>query len=179
MAAANKKRLDQESLAEVTKQLRKYLFHHYRAIKHEHDDLVQETLADLVEYIAGAAVGPSDADVRSIANVILKRRVADRYRKTSVAIFDSLQQTDYEALPSQKTDVEKTVRLRALLLLTISIINQWSESEQKLLLHAELEQTGHGRPLADSERKRLSRLRQRLRELLRARLGAEPKEYLE
>lgn len=160
----------------VAPHLRQYLRRH-RLLASYHDDLVQETLADLIEYIrARERNPPSDAEASALAFTILKRRIADQFRQTARRVVESLPP---DRLPSvaDSHDVEAAVGYRKLLWAVLSLLVDLSAEEQKLLLRGQLQSQSPSFPLTPAERKRVERLRKRLRERLRERFGISADDY--
>jgi DNA-directed RNA polymerase specialized sigma24 family protein len=165
-----------ERLAEsLSPALRRYLRRRFHALGAEHDDLIQDTLADLLAYLErreGAV--PSDQEVTALAFAILKRRAADRYRDAARRAAAGLP----EELPAEDADVEKGARYRQLLAAVLLLLTDLDDESQRLLLREQLLPGDAPEVLSAAQRKRLSRLREELRRRLRSRFGTSPEDFL-
>ena len=155
------------SVAEIA---RRYIRAHYRALP-EQEDLVQETLVGLLQHLAGRGNPTLDPDqLAAIALTILKRRIADRFRQSVRSIVDTLSP---EALPSvaHPLTTENVVSQRKMLLAVLVAILELSEEDRDLVMRGELSGSERDGPLTTAQRKRVSRIRMRLKDILAKRFG--------
>lgn len=155
---ASDRRLRQVSVA-----LRNYLRRHYRLLSNEHDDLIQQTLADLVQ-AQPAAEGMPEGELTALAYTILKRRLVDRFRLAARDIVDTVEPS---ALPEPHDEGTFDARMhyRRLLRAVLILVSDLDPAQQALLLEETMPGTGGG-TRSPAQRQQL----RRLRELLRRRL---------
>ncbi len=156
----------------VAPALRQFLRRRYRLLASEHDDLIQQTLEDLLRYfdsLDGAL--PDSAEWPALGTAILKRRVIDRFRsavgRATVSIDEMMEEDLLHA--RSEVGVDQLVQYRQLLAVLLNLVGRLPTEDQGLLLE-ELDTSEHA-PLTATSRKHLSRLRQRLREQLKSRVG--------
>lgn len=147
---------------EIAPDLRRLLKARYRLVA-DHDDLVQQTLLDLRDYI-GRNDQKEPVDLRRIAFTILKRRLIDRFRGDAKAAADAVAGRAPEPLaPSTETVVSD----RQLLFAVLGFIAEMAPQDRDLLLD-EASGTERAGPMPPAMRQRLSRLRAQLRDFLQA-----------
>jgi DNA-directed RNA polymerase specialized sigma24 family protein len=155
-------------------QLKQYLRSRYRLVA-DHEDVVQETLADLHHLLVNRGNERLSIDsLTGLAFVILKRRVADRYRggAKDFALAALAPSREEPLAPSSET----VASYRELLLTVLGFIATMDPSDRSLLLDQAIgiERTA----MPPAERKRLSRLRAQLRDQLERR-GVSPQDFKE
>lgn len=141
------------------------------------DDLVQETLTNLIAYLRRRQSPlPSPSEASALAMTILRRRIVDQFRHTTRQAVESLPP---ERLPAVADgyDVEAVAQYRELLRAVLSLLLDLSDEERKLLLWSELQAQQPSPPLTPAARKRVERLRTRLRERLQKQFGISVKDY--
>jgi DNA-directed RNA polymerase specialized sigma24 family protein len=158
------------------------------ALKSRHEDLVQETLADLSDRIAEGGEGvpsswlaietPSDEDrahLARLARTILRRRVADLFRARVRGRADEPVEAEPEAILSRERDADRAAHTAELLRITALAMEALSANDREaLLLAAERDGERVEGRMPDKDRQRLSRARSRLLAILRERLGDSP-----
>lgn len=158
------------------------------ALKSRHEDLVQETLADLADRIAEGGEGvpaawvavetPGDEDrahLARLARTILRRRVADLFRARVRGRADEPVEAEPEAVVSRDASSDRAANTAQLLELTASAMQELSANDREaLLLAAERDGERVEGRMPDKDRQRLSRARSRLLAILRGRLGDNP-----
>ena len=157
-------RLTDEVVRELRPRLRQYLRSRYRALP-DQEDVVQETLVDLHRAVATYRLSDDvDQSISRLAFAILSRRAADRYRRQlREAILVDLDPED-EHNPISPS-AEAVASYRQLLTIAMEFIATLRPEDRSLLLD---QAVGVVRQDAQSPalRKRLSRLRAELREVL-------------
>ena len=169
-------RLTDAVVHDLVPQLRQFLRARYRLVS-DHDDLVQQALSDLHQYLSeGAFSAKSSQDLTALAFTILKRRIADRFR-SEAKHFALSSTTHVHSQEPLAPSAETVVSYRELLATVIGFIAEMEESDRSLLLN---EAAGPERtaPMPPAERQRLSRLRAQLRNLLQQR-GVSPQDMKE
>ncbi|HEX2828612.1 MAG TPA: hypothetical protein VHP37_19820 [Burkholderiales bacterium] len=156
--------------------LRRYLLRHFRPLSADHEDILQDALADLFAFVQRRNdVLSQDDELMALAYAITKRRAADRYRG---AVRRAASELNAASTIAEVEEHDVRFRYRELLSAVLLLLTDLSESDQQLLLREQLSSGDKLEALTPAERKRLSRLRQMLRERLRARFGSDPYEYL-
>lgn len=130
-----------------------------------HDDLASQTIADLVaSYRVNDGIGQTpETQAKRQAAVILKRRIADHFRRPVVEYTTA-------EVPDSAVDApegEATVQYRKALRSVIRLLDEVSEEDRELLLGGNVQVS-----LSARERKRKERLRSRLRRELESELGS-------
>ena len=160
--------------------LRQFLRRRYRLLASEHDDLVQQTLEGFLRFVSARADrAPPAEEWPAIARTILKRRIADRFRDSALHAAVAIEDLDDNAqeLVDQGADVDDVVRYRRLLSAVAVLISEMNSADQALLLDEVAPTSAPPVAMSSTDRKRLSRLRESLRERLRLKFGVEPDEY--
>lgn len=160
-------------------QLAAQLRRRYRMLASDHDDLVQEVLENFVRFLdSHAGRLPPEEEWAAIASTMLKRRIADRFRRSLREVSRSIDETDDDAAEVADTaaPVDEVVRYRRLLSAVLGLLAEMSDADRALLLDEAMPEEAR-EPMSASDRKRLSRLRDRLREGLRLRFGVAPDDY--
>jgi DNA-directed RNA polymerase specialized sigma24 family protein len=144
----------------------------------DHEDLVQQTLLNLSEYFDQRQDQiPTQDETSAIAFTILKRRIADRFRDAARrAVYNQSAATHLSV--SRESHPDRHVRHRRVLWAVLSLLATLDKEDQNLLLREHMSLTTSGRRLTAVQRKRLSRLRERLRRQLKDRFGISLEEYL-
>lgn len=150
---------------ELVAALRSHLQARARGLAGDHDDLIQQTLAD---YYAIERPRPKrrslpDDGVRT-ALAILRRRVADRYRELSRdQVLQHSVRLDRAAMPDvDDDDIALVLARRRLLRKALQFIARMDERDRHLLMDR-IQLLGASPARTPAERKQLSRLRARLR----------------
>lgn len=160
---SNAGKLAEAAALDIAPQLKKFLRTHYRLVP-DHDDLVQQTLANLFRYLLNrSGFETSPDELRALAFAILKRRISDRFREDAKRF--ALQNSSNSGQESFAPSTETVAGYRELLATVLGFIAEMDEDNRSLLLN---EAVGSERTQAmpPAERKRLSRLREQLRQLL-------------
>jgi DNA-directed RNA polymerase specialized sigma24 family protein len=157
----------------------RYLRARYRALAGDHDDLLQQTLEDMLRYF-GALSGPLPPKEQwpAIGVAILKRRIVDRFRQSTARASVSIEEMmDEELMPEDpKAATEEIVQYRRVLATVMRLLSQLSAADQALLLEELDPASAAATSLSSTDRKHLSRLRQRLREQLKNKFGVAPED---
>jgi DNA-directed RNA polymerase specialized sigma24 family protein len=165
--------------AVVAPVLRQHLRHRYRVLAGDHDDLLQQTLEDMLRYF-GSLPGslPPVEQWPAIGTAILKRRIVDRFREATARASISIEEmTDEESTPEDPMAVtDEIVQYRRLLATVMRLMSQLPPADQALLLEELDPSSAAALPLSSTDRKHLSRLRQRLREQLENKFGVAPED---
>jgi DNA-directed RNA polymerase specialized sigma24 family protein len=151
---------------------------HHRALGEQHRDLVQESAADLLEWQARQPQPIADEDLRRVGFRVLQRRVADAFRRQVKDWSLGMQPEGIDTLavaagpiglaPDPADVLQQERLLRAL----IEILTELTPEERALVVGEELgDANAEPTPRSDAQRKRLSRLRQRIRDRLKDRQG--------
>jgi DNA-directed RNA polymerase specialized sigma24 family protein len=171
-------------MPEVARVLRGQLGHRLPSRRWEHDDLVNETLLALSEWMrsherqhrAWVDGPPTDAERDAffgLARVILQRRIADRFRLNAREWHRrvDVDQATLGRVPSGAPSAERQVLLRRMLEITIGVLATLKPEDRDVIA---IVAAGAGGPLALSprERQRLKRARRRLVDAIIAELGS-------
>lgn len=147
---------------ELIELLLRYLRTHARGSRADHDDLVQQTLADFYR-VRRDQLSTFRADAQ-LALAILRRRIADHYRDISrEAIADYASEddeTDAARHFSVHSDAQLLLAHRRLLHRVLAIVMALPPRDRELVLSRA---DGAERAMTPAERKRLSRIRTRIR----------------
>lgn len=166
---------------------RQWLGWRYPSIRHLHQDLIAEMTAQLTEYLLTrpdslpiswfSMVEPPEADAqrfRALVFTILSRRTQDYFRaefRRWVDVIplhevgDDAWVADYE---NTDADVDRGVDTRRQVVALLQLLADMPDADRQLMEQVVL--GGADRPLDVAERKRVSRLRQRLRRELNEKL---------
>ena len=181
--AAVSKEWWQAELPEIEGELRSYVAHRLPSRRGEHDDLVNATLLSLSEWLRrhkgkplATTVHPSgDGERRALsalAKVILKRRIADRFRLDSrewrrrVDLGDDI----LANFPAETAPIERTVLHRQMLEITIGVLATMTTEDRDLIAFGTAARGGE-RALNPRERQRLRRARRRIADAIVGELG--------
>lgn len=182
-------------LPAIRKELTIYLRGHVPLLRNDHDDLLNDTLLALTEYIRrGSSYVPQSwsndtrpvRDERShlhkLAIVILKCRIADKFRRPlaqsqSLDTLNDVSETRAAGPERRLLLKERQVRLKALLEVVRSALDQLPQEDRDLIALISQDVVPRA-ALSDRDRKRLSRIRQRLRHHLARRLGSDVADLL-
>jgi DNA-directed RNA polymerase specialized sigma24 family protein len=180
----------QAALPEIAKELRGYLASRLPSRSEDHDDLVNETLLALSQWMRRhegmplAMTGsPSPEHERralsAFAKVVLKRRIVDRFRLESREWRRRVDLgSDWLAgVPDEARPAERTILLRRMLEITIGVLATMKPEDRDLIAFAT---AGFHvrRGLTPRERQRLRRVRSRIAAAIVAELGAPAAELL-
>jgi DNA-directed RNA polymerase specialized sigma24 family protein len=187
----------ESELPAIREELSVYLRSHVPIFRNDHDDLLNDTLLALTQYIRGGSLGVPQSwsndkrpvrDERShlhkVAIVILKRRIADKFRGTLARQSQSLNALNDDVLDSEAVgperrliSKERQLSVRRLLAVVRSALDQMPPEDRDLI--ALISQGVAPRAaLSDRDRQRLSRIRKRLRTHIARRLGYEVADLL-
>lgn len=171
-------------LPEIEKEIRRYLLHQLPSRRDIHDDLVNETLLSISEWMQknrgvqlSSEANPSVDDERrallAFSKVVLKRRIADQFRLDArewnrrLDLDDSQLESVLEDPPS----AERSVLIHRMLEITIGVLAKMPREDRDLIAFT----AGGGekaRAMTPRERQRLRRARARIAEAIVAKLGA-------
>lgn len=156
-------KLAEAAALDIAPQLKQFLRTHYRLVP-DHDDLVQQALGDLFRFLLNrSGSGTSPDELRALAFAILKRRVSDRFREDAKKF--ALQSRNQGGQESLAPSTETVAGYRELLAAVLGFIAEMDEDDRSLLLN-EAVGSERNQAMPPVERKRLSRLREQLRQLL-------------
>lgn len=160
--------------------LRQFLRRRYRLLASEHDDLVQQVLEGFLRFLSTHAGSiPPSTEWPAIGLTILKRRIADRFRDSALRAAVAIEELDEDEaqLVDQSAGVDDVVRYRRLLSTVFVLISEMGSADQALLLDEVATPGGPEVAMSSTDRKRLSRLRESLRERLLLKFGVKPEDY--
>ena len=182
----------QSELATVRENQIAYLRRHLPALREDHDDLVGDTLLALTRQISEdpsnypskwfGAGGPRNKDEKlylyKLAMVILKRRIADLFRKRH---RESQYATDADGDMENVVDThakppDGKILLAKLLKVTLSILDELPVEDRDLIALTTDKRVHQA--LNPRDRKRLERIRKKLRNEISRRLGADVQDIL-
>jgi DNA-directed RNA polymerase specialized sigma24 family protein len=173
----------QTELPQTEKELRGYLARRLPSRAEDHDDLINETLLALSQWMrqhersmVGSTLEDKRRVVAAFAKVVLRRRIADRFRLDSRewrrrVDLGGRQLTD---VPEKGPPPEHSLMLRRMLEITIGILATMTKEDRDLIGFA----AGEGPALTPRERQRLRRARSRISKAIVAELGAPAAELL-
>lgn len=149
---------------ELVAALKAYLQARARGLAVDHDDLVQQTLADLYQTEQQKHPGqPLPVHALHTALAILRRRVADRYRELSRdVVLQHSAQFDLSVLVGVDDDSALVLSQQRRLRRALNFIARLDGRDRRLLME-QIQIFGSRRARTPAERKQLSRLRARLR----------------
>lgn len=175
----------QRELPRTSALARQWLGRRYPSIRHLHEDLIAETVAQLTEYLLSRPAGlpvswfaapePLGQDAqrfRALLFTILGRRIQDQFRadfRRWIALIPL-----HELADNTDSDAAGGMDARRLVIGLLQVLATLPDADRKLMEHVAL--GGAERPLDVAERKRADRLRQRLRRELGEKLGQDPNE---
>lgn len=163
------------------------------SLRQHHDDLVNETLAALAERVTRdpsafpaswqAAGEPAMAEDRTylprLAMTILRRRVADLFRDRALRWARTGDEQDgVNEPPSEDPSAERRALMARMLKVCVGVLAELSDEDRDLVSAAAGLGEGPERALSDRERQRLRRVRLRLMDELKRKLGAGAAELL-
>ncbi|MEK6408789.1 MAG: hypothetical protein AABN34_17850 [Acidobacteriota bacterium] len=175
----------------VRDELVAYLKRRLPALGADHDDLVSDTLFGLTEKLQGqpsefpavwfqeidTVNEPERSYLHRLAMVILKRRIADFFRKrTSLRNRSTIDEFRQELADPDAPKPERNILLAEILEVTLSVLDKMQPEDRDLIAFVS-NSTGVLR-LDPRERQRLHRVRRRLKDEIARRLGAEATELL-
>lgn len=162
------------------------------ALRAERDELLGETTLALTKYVRGhksalpaswfqsqpPAEEPERTRLRKLAMRILKRRIADLFRKRSslpdLIATDALTQ---DVVDPNAPKPERIILLNRMLEVTLSVLDGMRPDDRDLVALVS-EDDDFRKALSPRERQRLHRVRKKLKREIASRLGAEPAELL-
>ena len=183
-------------VAQLQRLLRARANGHFPALRGHADDLINQTLQDLWRFasrrpelfdklepsVGEDLVGEAWDHVSRVALAILSRRAADLYRHEAARwAKESLSEpNDDVALAVQSGDASlpRQLLLRQMLTVCIAELAHFSPKDREILWSVVGESGDRSPPRTEAERQRLSRLRKRLAEAIRKRLGESAKTLL-
>jgi DNA-directed RNA polymerase specialized sigma24 family protein len=178
-------------LPAVTQELRAYLHRRLPSLRDHHEDILNETLAALVEQLQRhssvfpeawftpvlTATNEDCARFHRLAMTILMRRIADLFRARASEWGRRVSDYDFNITPDQ-TNLERKALLRQMLQICVEVLANTPEEDRALLALVAGEDQRSQSALQPSERQRLRRLRLKLAEEISHRLGATVSELL-
>jgi DNA-directed RNA polymerase specialized sigma24 family protein len=182
----------ESELPVIRKELAGYLGRRLPGWRTDHDDLINDTLLALTREIRNHSSGfpaswarpelPESEDERShlhrFTMVILKRRIADLFRKRAPLLNRVLTSEDAPDIADPNAvRPERKVLLARMLEVTLSVLAETQPADRDLIAFVSGE-AGLRKTLNANERQRLHRLRMRLREEILGRLGANAADLL-
>lgn len=176
----------ESQLETIARDARSYVAARFPALGSLREDVVNEALTDFVQRLSDhregypaswfTSQGPSDEGERTylprLARTILNRRIADQFRRQA---RQWAQETSFdetaESLPGATfEDHERRLTLLRMLKVCMETLASMPDEDRQLIAFL-TEAAGKDTPLTDAQRQRLHRLRVRLAEAIRARLG--------
>jgi DNA-directed RNA polymerase specialized sigma24 family protein len=182
----------ESELPAIRKELQAYLASHLPRWRSDHDDLINDTLLALTRELRNHSSAfpaswatpdlPEDEAERShlhkLTIVILKRRVADLFRKRSRFLHHFVSDENAAEVANPETGPpERKVLLARMVEVTLSVLATMQPEDRDLFAFASGE-AGVRKRLDANERQRLHRLRTKLREEILGRLGASAADLL-
>jgi DNA-directed RNA polymerase specialized sigma24 family protein len=168
----------ERELPAIAAEMRSTLNARLRVFSGEHDDLVNDTLLALsnwvqlhkerVERSSGEPLPDGKRQLRALAMTILRRRIADLFRAhvhDAGPVNDSDERLFSEAQTEPIAAPERTVLIRHIFALTSAWIGTLPKDDADLLV------LGSPDALTDRERQRVHRLRDRLNQVIETALG--------
>lgn len=171
------------ALVDFVPRAKRYLRVRFPAIRHQHDDLVGETVVDLTESLQRRTGGlpgswyvraePPQPDVDrfgKLAFTVLQRRVVDQFRSSAHRFSEDIDTlTESQAPESPETPIDRLVDLKRTASALFITLETLPADDRALLQSVAL--GGSEMPMSDRDRQRLRRLRVELVDRLRTRLG--------
>jgi hypothetical protein len=176
----------------IRKKLDEYLSRRLRAWAEDREDLVSETLLSLTREIRGhpsafprswfKPTTPSEESERShlhkLAMVVLKRRIADLFRKRAPSLnLLGFGEQRHAPVASEASTPERKVLLARMLEITITALSRMPIDDRDLIGFT-VGERGVRKALNARERQRLHRLRLKLRHEIARHLGEEAADLL-
>jgi DNA-directed RNA polymerase specialized sigma24 family protein len=170
-------------LPTIKAELTGYLRRHVPALRNDHEDLVSDTLWSLAKYFEQNSSLPSSwfndqpptneerSRFHKLAHVILKRRIADHFRK-SLSFPDYVDTLPDWAYESHAVGHERKVIAARILAVVQSALDRMSAEDRDLIVLIS-ERNASSDALSDRDRKRLHRIRKKLKERIAQKLGPE------
>ena len=172
-------------LPAVKKGLLIYLRSHVPALRYDHDDLVSETLISLTQYLdghvsdlpgswfqEGSPRRDEQARLHRLATVILKRRIADTFRKRVALRNQVLEAYEDCVYESPLVGQERQVTMARILEVVRSALDEMPPEDRDLI--ALISQDAASRTALNTrDRQRLHRIRKKLKEHIARRLGSD------
>ena len=172
-------------LPAVKKGLLIYLRSHVPALRYDHDDLVSETLISLTQYLdghvsdlpgswfqEGSPRRDEQARLHRLATVILKRRIADNFRKRVALRNQVLEAYEDCVYESPLVGQERQVTMARILEVVRSALDEMPPEDRDLI--ALISQDAASRTALNTrDRQRLHRIRKKLKEHIARRLGSD------
>lgn len=182
----------EKELSVIRPKLATFLSRRLPAFSGDHDDLLNDALFALTKHLwrYGSSLPVSwfdsndtanDADksrFHKLAMVILKRRIADFFRKR--APLSNLSSIEYDALQVADANApspERKILLAKMFQVTLSVLDEMNPTDRDLVTLIS-EDVQFRKSLGPRERQRLHRIRRRLKDEITRRLGAEASELL-
>jgi DNA-directed RNA polymerase specialized sigma24 family protein len=173
-------RNDSARFSELQKAWHSWLRVRHPSLAAFHADLVQEAFKDLLEWSGRKLEFHTYQEIERIGFRILQRRVIDVFREQSALATKAIGNNPDEVVETSSTfsgsNPEEVADYRLLLRAILMALSELSPSERELILSKDYGRLQvSNRTLSTSERKRLSRLRNRVRRILSDRYGIELK----
>lgn len=160
----------ERGLASLQSDWRKWLRVRHRSIAHLHGDVIQQTVADLLEWLGRQEQPLSEDDLRRVGFRVLERRAIDAYRDDVLQWAGGPHEPLAEDIHGVDRGPQESIEYAQLLKAVMDLLARLSPSDRALILRDEiLGDSEKPSALTPAERKRLSRLRQELRDQLRRR----------
>jgi DNA-directed RNA polymerase specialized sigma24 family protein len=182
----------ESELPVIRKELNAYLGRHLPGWRTDHDDLINDTLLALTREIRNHSSGfpaswarpelPESEEERShlhrFTMVILKRRIADLFRKRAPLLNRVVTGEDAPDIADpDAVRPERKVLLARMLEVTLSVLAKMQPADRDLIAFVTGE-AGLSKAMDANERQRLRRLRMKLQEEILGRLGANAADLL-
>lgn len=174
-------------LPTIKGELSVYLRRRVPALRHEHEDLLSDALLSISNYViknwetlpqswfSDSTPDPDDQSyLHKLATTILKRRIADRFRKSLPSQTTSLEEDVYD---SGLVGQERRIIMDKVLEVVLSALDEMPAEDRDLI--ALISQEVAPRKALDTrDRQRLHRIRKRLKERIKLRVGCDVSDLL-
>ena len=182
----------EKELSVIRPKLDTFLSGRLPAFRGDHDDLVHETLFALTKHLRkyGSSLPESWFDSNNtvssaeksrfhkLAMVILKRRIADFFRKRApLSNLSSINTDALQVADANAPSPERNILLAKMFQVTLSVLDEMKPKDRDLVMLIS-EDVQFRKSLGPRERQRLHRIRRRLKDEITRRLGAEASELL-
>jgi DNA-directed RNA polymerase specialized sigma24 family protein len=174
----------------IGKTLLIYLRGHVPALRDDHDDLVNESLLSLTKHLDRNSSTLPEAwfgkkrpkrddrtHLHKLATVILKRRIADNFRKRVKVETQDLEAFNDHLHYSTASRHERRIMLIQVLRVVRSALDEMSSEDRDLIAFVSQDAATRS-ALNDAERQRLHRIRKRLKAQIARQLGTDVADLL-
>jgi RNA polymerase sigma-70 factor (ECF subfamily) len=179
-------------LPEIRRELLSYLRRHLPALTSEHDDLLNDTFLALTKQIQQKSASlpqswfrhstptneSESSHLHKLATVILKRRIADLFRKrASHPTFFPIEDIQHEIPDPHPQASDRGIILSKMLEVVLNVLDEMPSEDRDLVAFVS-RNIGLRQGLNARDRQRLHRVRNKLKDEIARHLGAEAVELL-